>query len=185
VLGPGRDGCHAGVRDRVGDPPFPPPPFFARHDEGHVPVLLRNANSFVIILIYAPVSRRATHQRRRPTGGGGGGGFVYTLLAFAPEISCFPADCRRLRYAGIPGREDVSGGFVWSGRAGPAPRAFSHLCVNGGLYTSPRRHATLSYACRAIIPYWRKVKIARLRRSVLRVNYVCLRGRVMRFTVMN
>lgn len=60
-------------------------------------MLLRNANSFVIILIYAPVSRRATHQRRRPTGGGGGGGFVYTLLAFAPEISCFPADCRRLR----------------------------------------------------------------------------------------
>lgn len=59
-------------------------------------MLLRNANSFIIILIYAPVSRRATHRRRRPTGdgdgdgGGDGGGFVYTLLAFAPEIS-FPA----------------------------------------------------------------------------------------------
>lgn len=54
-------------------------------------MLLRNANSFVIILIYAPVSRRATHCRRRPTddgnGGGDGGGFVYTLLACAPEIS--------------------------------------------------------------------------------------------------
>lgn len=66
----------------------------ARRDEG--PALLRNANSFVIILIYAPVSRRTTYRRRWPTsggdgdGGGGGGGFVYTLLAFAPEIS-FPA----------------------------------------------------------------------------------------------
>lgn len=79
----------------------------ARHDEGHVPVLLRNANSFVIILIYAPVSRRATQRRRRPTGGRGdgsgdggaaavtgGGGFVYTLLAFAPEISFPLPSCR-------------------------------------------------------------------------------------------
>jgi len=80
--------CHT----EMGSRGYPHTP--AWHGEGHVPVLLRNANSFVIILIYAPVSRRATHRRRRSTSdgdsGGDGGDFVYTLLAFAPEIS-FPA----------------------------------------------------------------------------------------------
>lgn len=133
MLGPRRDGCHAGVRSR--DPPFPPLSlsFFGWHDEGHVPVLLRNANSFVIILIYAPVSRRATHQRRRPTGGGGGGGFVYTLLAFAPEISCFPADCRRLRYAGMPGRETCLEALSGQGERAPR-RALLVTCASTEVY---------------------------------------------------
>lgn len=97
----------------------------AAHDEGHgIPVLLRNANSFVIILIYAPVSRRATHRRRRPTGVGavaGTASFTRSWLSRAPEIS-FPAFLAASAdvYA-MPGR-DVSGGFVWSGRARAAPR---------------------------------------------------------------
>jgi len=131
----------------------------ARHNEGHVLVLLRNANSFVIILIYAPVSRRATHRRRRSTDndddddddddGGDGGGFVYTLLACAPEIS-FPAFLQSADVYAMLDR-DVSGGFVWSERAGRA--ALLVTCASTEVYTPPRRHATLSHACRAIMLY--------------------------------
>lgn len=82
-----------------------------RAKDTYIPVLLQNANSFVIILIYAPVSRRATRADdasscRRPAAGerraARGCDFVYTLLGFrARNIllpRAFPADCKRLLY---------------------------------------------------------------------------------------
>lgn len=61
------------------------PPSTRAH-EGHVPVLPRHANSFVIILIYAPVSRRAA--QRRPTSAGATS-FTRSWLS-RPKYPCPP-----------------------------------------------------------------------------------------------
>ena len=118
------------------------PPSTRAH-EGHVPVLPRHANSFVIILIYAPVSRRAA--QRRPTSAGATS-FTRSWLS-RPKYPCPPyyveSSTSALCYT--PREERIAlafASFVWLGdETANGPDRLSYARLKSSNHPAPPRFA--------------------------------------------